>query len=1057
MAWLAGYAARKRIPLKGVVGSGVDYQLPFLVFNKTAPILSGYSHRILCLINGDNIDEDLVDFPVLVKLDSSNFNFSLANADGYDVRFTQADGVTLLKYERELHDSAGQTAYYWVKIPYIGRRTGASFYIYFRTTDTADGADPTNVWDANYKAVYHMSDLTTSTVKDSTSNGLNGNKTAANQPIESATAKINKSQDFTPNEFINVGATGIVGSWTADIWVYQDANGWYYPLNLAASIGIGLNTGVSNWFFYDGTNVRMGTTAPAALTWTKLTVSFNSATNKIQLYRDGVAEGALQDVNDVDIGDLELGRRNDNLAYLNGKMDEVRISSSLRSAAWVKASYYSETNGLVTIGETISLIDLENHSLSFPNDIRFTAADETTLLSHWLENLEAYAYNSGIKFAKVWVKVSANLDADQEIYLYFGKAGDSSASDDNATFIAGADFDDGTTTGLTINTAGAGAATVENPTKLHGVLSADYVKKNIRNPVLGIGASGAWDEQHVRDLAPVIDGNNRLVVETTNPSDNGHIVAYYYGTDTSDETTQARKIGRATSQDGGRTWTKYSGNPVLQGTGVIGDWDRYGAQSPAVMYLPGVGPDVTKPYKMFYGGRPTMLANGQVDIGLAESADGLTWTRYAGNPVLSINQFNNIRSLVVPWIIKNSAGTYVLIAEALTSAGHAHGDIKWIIIGATSPDLVNWTPMNQSGGKGDEILAWGAPGTWDDNSVANPKIIELTGANAGKYIMMYNGQPSGDHWESGFATTTDVPANWTTASWTKYANNPVQKESGVSSRPDMWAVECSALVIDDVESSCSEVRVWWQSMNNDPSLVYNTTICMSLMPQGRILHAKGAANADAWIVGKNLGAVGNFMLDILVDDNIRDAAGSVSDNNLCGLIDNAGVPACAAAAVINPMLRFIGARLPLVSGQANSSKWFIIYYDGSGTPNYWNGTAWAAGATYFGTHGICRLRIWDDGTNYKCDIVDVVRGVSILPSGPASIAKGSVKAFANGRTLIVSEPYTDFYYQGFDFDNWIIRKYVAPEPGSWDGPDPPSIPGLKFGGAAAKLLAGRLI
>ena len=62
---------------------------------------ANWTYRKKITINHTKIDSDLTDFPVLVKLTSANFDFSKANADGFDIRFTSDDGTTLLKFERE--------------------------------------------------------------------------------------------------------------------------------------------------------------------------------------------------------------------------------------------------------------------------------------------------------------------------------------------------------------------------------------------------------------------------------------------------------------------------------------------------------------------------------------------------------------------------------------------------------------------------------------------------------------------------------------------------------------------------------------------------------------------------------------------------------------------------------------------------------------------------------------------------------------------------------------------------------------------------------------------
>jgi len=77
-------------------------------------------------------------------------------------------------------------------------------------------------------------------------------------------------------------------------------------------------------------------------------------------------------------------------------------------------------------------------------------------------------------------------------------------------------------------------------------------------------------------------------------------------------------------------WTKYPGNPIFEGSGVAGAFDRYGASYPNVIRLGGY-------YYLFYGGveELTGIPKYGLRIGVARSKDGITgWERYAGNPIL---------------------------------------------------------------------------------------------------------------------------------------------------------------------------------------------------------------------------------------------------------------------------------------------------------------------------------------------------------------------------------------------------------------------------------------
>jgi hypothetical protein len=83
----------------------------------------------------------LNDFQVKVELDNT-FDFSRANADGSDIRFTSDDGSTLLPYWIEMWDNINERATIWVKVPEINL-PGSTIYIYYGNSgavNTSDGA-----------------------------------------------------------------------------------------------------------------------------------------------------------------------------------------------------------------------------------------------------------------------------------------------------------------------------------------------------------------------------------------------------------------------------------------------------------------------------------------------------------------------------------------------------------------------------------------------------------------------------------------------------------------------------------------------------------------------------------------------------------------------------------------------------------------------------------------------------------------------------------------------------------------------------------------------------
>lgn len=76
---------------------------------------------------------------------------------------------------------------------------------------------------------------------------------------------------------------------------------------------------------------------------------------------------------------------------------------------------------------------LENHCTSFPNDITVTDNDQTTLLDHWVEDLT-------VDPISMWVEVADDLASNVDICIYYDKSGESSASNDDNTFLFADDF-----------------------------------------------------------------------------------------------------------------------------------------------------------------------------------------------------------------------------------------------------------------------------------------------------------------------------------------------------------------------------------------------------------------------------------------------------------------------------------------------------------------------------------------------------------------------------------------------------------------------------------------
>ena len=207
-------------------------------------------------------------------------------------------------------------------------------------------------------------------------------------------------------------------------------------------------------------------------------------------------------------------------------------------------------------------------------------------------------------------------------------------------------------------------------------------------------------------------------------------------------------IGVATGDNLDAPWTKYSGNPVLtySGSGT----DELKAKDPCVVLIDGI-------FYMYYDGESG--AN-TFTINLATSQDGITWTRYASNPVIPLGaggQFDDYH-MMFPTVYD----THVVGAKRYRMVYSGHDGTNWRMGYAYSADGLSWT-------KGGMKLDLGTSGQWDDYNVGVASNIVY---KDGTYYMQYGGDDHSrapqENWQVGLVTFTDFEGVWT-----KYAGNPI--------------------------------------------------------------------------------------------------------------------------------------------------------------------------------------------------------------------------------------------------------------------------------------------
>ncbi len=295
---------------------------------------------------------DSTSFPVLVSgtysyLKTTGNGGLVQNASGYDVGFfSDAALTTKLDWEIESYDATTGAVIYWVRIPTLSHTVDTVIYMaYGSSTVTTDQSNPTGVWDASTKAVYHMGTPSSLAVTDSTTtyNGTNHSATASTGQIGGA-ANMNGSSQYITAPNISVATNITVSVWMKTASMTQAAmlvekdpvnNQW----------ALLMETSQVKWRDVATDRLTYNATLMNTATWHLIAVTQAGA--NATMYVDGASVATTSSANAFNNGtsSTNIGSYGSGSGYLfSGQEDEVRIESAARSADWITARYNNESS-----------------------------------------------------------------------------------------------------------------------------------------------------------------------------------------------------------------------------------------------------------------------------------------------------------------------------------------------------------------------------------------------------------------------------------------------------------------------------------------------------------------------------------------------------------------------------------------------------------------------------------------------------------------------------------------------------------------------------------------
>jgi hypothetical protein len=318
--------------------------------------------------SGAQVRGNVVNFPVLVRLTQTNFNFSEAKTDGSDLRFTKSNGLPL-SYEIERWDASQGYAEIWVKVDTVfGNDSTHSITMYWgaptgsATVSLSNGA---SVFDTanGFQGVWHLGQTNGATAIDATVNHYDGTpfNSASISPV---TGMVGAAQKFNGQSgyFQMIGtASGNLnftrnGTYAISAWAYADTiDNQFRAIASKGDFQYNLEVIKEGYWQFAEFGDKTGwdqTTAPAASkTWVYLT-GVRSGPKEYLYFNGNLADstiGILPDTTNIrNTGlDFMIGRirksSSDTTSYsYKGMIDEVRIINIAPSADWTKLCYMNQ-------------------------------------------------------------------------------------------------------------------------------------------------------------------------------------------------------------------------------------------------------------------------------------------------------------------------------------------------------------------------------------------------------------------------------------------------------------------------------------------------------------------------------------------------------------------------------------------------------------------------------------------------------------------------------------------------------------------------------------------
>lgn len=326
--------------------------------------------------SGANVKGDVYNFPVAISLNEKNFDFSEANGNGSDIRFSRTKDTGLLAHSVELWDKENKSALIWVKIDVGGNKAGQTVFMHWGDVAAQNMSDSKTVFNnkEGFVSVWHLSE-TGDTIKDhykdatasaAHGTGINIKKgSAVNGRLGKAAALANAEKEWIRIDAGDRKIFDLTNKMTFSIWAMANSypnKGGYETMFAKGDNSWRLQKfGIKSWHNPPAELIEIcveepphadlclvGKTDMVPKKWFHI-VAVHDYPN-LKLYVNGVLDNTanlqtnwISDVHPVGIGNQSQFPGNGR--SWDGVLDEARVYNVPKDEHWIKLEYESQKEG----------------------------------------------------------------------------------------------------------------------------------------------------------------------------------------------------------------------------------------------------------------------------------------------------------------------------------------------------------------------------------------------------------------------------------------------------------------------------------------------------------------------------------------------------------------------------------------------------------------------------------------------------------------------------------------------------------------------------------------